>query len=260
MKGKKVASWILAGVIVAGGIGYGAVKNADKLTFGQSKMKVVYKNDTNQGQEADAEEEEAVQQIDVGEDTEDTDSYSYVDDGEQEDVYVPPEVSYEGGWDAYLANHKDVAESVREIAAEAKANAAKANGSSETVPQVQAEEHQQKTSDSVMESGYYSAVLNPNSDSSTHGVIKAVEYDENSITFYGTFNKSESDDFAAYNLLADGTYTFELTPQTEYCGWEQEEKYPWSKEDALRTCQRLNGLAVRLKVTDGKIEEMSFGS
>ena len=31
MKGKKVASWILAGVIVAGGIGYGAVKNADKL-------------------------------------------------------------------------------------------------------------------------------------------------------------------------------------------------------------------------------------
>ena len=80
MKGKKVASWILAGVIVAGGIGYGAVKNADKLPFGQSKMKVVYKNDTNQGQEADAEEEEAVQQIDVGEDTEDTDSYSYVDD------------------------------------------------------------------------------------------------------------------------------------------------------------------------------------
>lgn len=53
MKGKKVASWILAGVIVAGGIGYGAVKNADKLPFGQSKMKVVYKNDTNQGQEAD---------------------------------------------------------------------------------------------------------------------------------------------------------------------------------------------------------------
>ena len=32
----------------------------------KSKMKVVYKNDTNQGQEADAEEEEAVQQIDVG--------------------------------------------------------------------------------------------------------------------------------------------------------------------------------------------------
>ena len=257
MRGKKVASWILAGVIVAVGIGYGVVKNADKLPFGTSKMKVVYENDTDQGQETDAEEEESVQQADVGEDT---DSYSYVDDGEHEDVYIPPEVSYEGGWDAYLANHKDVAESVRETAAEAKANAAKANGSSETVPQVQAEEHQQKTSDSVMESGYYSAVLNPNSDSSTHGVIKAVEYDENSITFYGTFNKSESDDFAAYNLLADGTYTFELTPQTEYCGWEQEEKYPWSKEDALRTCQRLNGLAVRLKVTDGKIEEMSFGS
>ena len=111
-----------------------------------------------------------------------------------------------------------------------------------------------------MESGYYSAVLNPNSDSSTHGVIKAVEYDESSITFYGTFSKSESDDFATYDVLPDGTYTFELTPQTEYCGWEQDEKYPWSKEDALRTCQRLNGLGVRIKVTDGKIEEMSFGS
>lgn len=259
MKGKKVASWILVGVIVAGGIGYGAVKNADKLPFDQSKMKVVYKNDTNQGQEADAEEEEAVQQIDVGEDTEDTDSYSYVDDGEQEDVYVPPEVSYEGGWDAYLANHQDVAESVRETAAEAKANAAKANDNSETDQQVQTE-NQPETNEPVMESGYYSAVLNPNSDSSTHGVIKAVEYDESSITFYGTFSKSESDDFAAYDVLSDGTYTFELTPQTEYCGWEQDEKYLWSKEDALRTCQRLNGLGVRLKVTDGKIDEMSFGS
>lgn len=259
MKGKKVALWILAGVIVAGGIGYGAVKNADKLPFGQSKMKVVYKNDTNQGQEADAEEEEAVQQIDVGEDTEDTDSYSYVDDGEQEDVYVPPEVSYEGGWDAYLANHQDVAESVRETAAEAKANAAKANDNSETDQQVQTE-NQPETNEPVMESGYYSAVLNPNSESSTHGVIKAVEYDESSITFYGTFSESESDDFATYQLLEDGKYTFELTSQTEYCGWEQDEKYPWSKEDALRTCQRLNGLGVRLKVTDGKIDEMSFGS
>ena len=121
-------------------------------------------------------------------------------------------------------------------------------------------ENQQETNASVMESGYYSAVLNPNSDSSTHGVIRGVEYDESSITFYGTFSKSESDDFATYELLPDGTYTFELTPQTEYCGWEQDEKYPWSKEDALRTCQRLNGLGVRLKVTGGKIEEMSFGS
>ena len=51
MRGKKVASWILAGVIVAGGIGYGVVKNADKLPFGTSKMKVVYENDTDQGQE-----------------------------------------------------------------------------------------------------------------------------------------------------------------------------------------------------------------
>lgn len=129
-----------------------------------------------------------------------------------------------------------------------------------TIDQQVQTENQPETNEPVMEFGYYSAVLNPNSDSSTHGVIKDVEYDESSITFYGTFSKSESDDFATYDVLPDGTYTFELTPQTEYCGWEQDEKYPWSKEDALRTCQRLNGLGVRLKVTDGKIEEMSFGS
>ena len=72
--GIKVASLILAGAVGAGGIGYGIVKNADKLPFGQSNMTVVHKDDTKQVQESDA-EKSAEQESDVNEN-----ASAYVDD------------------------------------------------------------------------------------------------------------------------------------------------------------------------------------
>ena len=127
-------------------------------------------------------------------------------------------------------------------------------------------ENQQETNDSVMESGYYGTTLNPNSTSGEppyySGRITAVECDENSITFYGSFQWCAELPFShdAAGFREDGKYTFELTPQTEYYTCEQEERYPCSKEDALHMCQSLRGLTVSIKVTDGKIDEMSFGS
>ena len=72
--GIKVASLILAGAVGAGGLGYGIVKNADKLPFGQSNMTVVHKDDTKQVQESDA-EKSAEQESDVNEN-----ASAYVDD------------------------------------------------------------------------------------------------------------------------------------------------------------------------------------
>lgn len=127
-------------------------------------------------------------------------------------------------------------------------------------------QHQQEPEYPAMKSGYYSTILNANATSGVPpyytGRITSVEYDENSITFYGSFNRGDELPFTsnAETFVEDGKYTFELTPQTEYYGNEQEDYYSWTKESALQACQGLNGLEVILKVTDGKIEKMTFYS
>ena len=259
MRSKKVVPLILSAMVVVGGIGYGVVKNADKLPFDQGKMKVVYKDEINLGQDADieaaAEEKKEPYADERNRDEGDTQPEAAENDAKESNSSGAASQVQSG-----QANQTDQANQTGQSNQTDQENQAGQSNQTDQENQLDQSESQQATNPSVMESGYYSTVLNPNSDGSTHGVTKKVEYDENSITFYGTFSKSESDDFAAYELLEDGKYTFELTPQTEYSGWEQDGKYPWSKENALRTCQRLNGLGVTLKVTDGTIDEMSFGS
>ena len=116
------------------------------------------------------------------------------------------------------------------------------------------------------ESGYYTTVLNPNSQNGQGkyylGRITAVEHTDDSITFYGSFSKTDELPFtySAEDYLEDGTRTFLLTPETQYYFGELEGNQPTTKEHAIATCERLNGLGVTLKVTDGKVETMTFYS
>lgn len=112
-----------------------------------------------------------------------------------------------------------------------------------------------------MESGYYLTVLNPNSNLKQR--VTAVEHDDTSITFYGSFYRTDELPFSSAvgtDFFEDGKWTFQLTPETQYYYAEIDGNYPASKEDAVATCERLNGLAVTLKVTDGKIDTMTFSS
>ena len=54
--------------------------------------------------------------------------------------------------------------------------------------------------------------------------------------------------------------TFKLTSATKYYTAELDGNYRISKTRALRCCKRLNGLSVRLKVKNGKVVSMTFGS
>ena len=112
-----------------------------------------------------------------------------------------------------------------------------------------------------MESGYYLTILNPNSDLKQR--ITAVEHDDVSITFYGSFYRTDELPFSSAvgtDFIEDGKWTFQLTSETQYYYAEADGKYPASKEEAIATCEKLNGLAVTLKVTDGRIETMTFSS
>lgn len=90
-----------------------------------------------------------------------------------------------------------------------------------------------------------------------------MEHDDTSITFYGSFYRTDELPFSSAvgtDFFEDGKWTFQLTPETQYYYAEIDGNYPASKEDAVVTCERLNGLAVTLKVTDGKIDTMTFSS
>ena len=117
-------------------------------------------------------------------------------------------------------------------------------------------------------STYYVILLNhQNGGRSANGRYwmpgtKAVRYDKNSITFYGSFSKANKFPitYSKKNFLKYGKRTFKLTSATKYYEAEIDGNYRISKATALRTCKRLNGLSVRLKVKNGKIISMTFGS
>lgn len=91
---------------------------------------------------------------------------------------------------------------------------------------------------------------------------KAVKYTKNSITFYGSLSKSSRLPFtySKKNFIKYGKRTFKLTSATKYYEADIYGNYRISKATALRICKRLNGLSVRLKVKNGKIISMTFGS
>ena len=89
-----------------------------------------------------------------------------------------------------------------------------------------------------------------------------VTYNKNSVTFYGSFSKAKKIPFtySKKNFQKYGKRTFKLTSATKYYTAEIDGNYRISKTRALRCCKRLNGLSVRLKVKNGKVVSMTFGS
>lgn len=91
-----------------------------------------------------------------------------------------------------------------------------------------------------------------------------VEYnaDNDTLTFYASFVKSNEIpiDFTQENFVEHGQKTFQLTADTKYYGNEQDDYFPWTKESAIQTCVSVGYLGVVLKVTDGKVETITFYS
>lgn len=91
-----------------------------------------------------------------------------------------------------------------------------------------------------------------------------VEYnaDNDTLTFYASFVKSNEIpiDFTHENFVEYGQKTFQLTADTKYYGNEQDDYFPWTKESAIQTCVSVGYLGVVLKVTDGKVETITFYS
>lgn len=91
-----------------------------------------------------------------------------------------------------------------------------------------------------------------------------VEYnaDNDTLTFYASFVKSNEIpiDFTQENFVEYGQKTFQLTADTKYYGNEQDDYFPWTKESAIQTCISVGYLGVVLKVTDGKVETITFYS
>lgn len=91
-----------------------------------------------------------------------------------------------------------------------------------------------------------------------------VEYnaDNDALTFYASFVKSNEIpiDFTHENFVEYGQKTFQLTADTKYYGNEQDDYFPWTKESAIQTCVSVGHLGVVLKVTDGKVETITFYS
>lgn len=91
-----------------------------------------------------------------------------------------------------------------------------------------------------------------------------VEYnaDNDTLTFYASFVKSNEIpiDFSQENFVEYGQKTFQLTADTKYYGNEQDDYFPWTKESAIQTCVSVGHLGVVLKVTDGKVETITFYS
>ena len=91
-----------------------------------------------------------------------------------------------------------------------------------------------------------------------------VEYnaDNDTLTFYASFLKSNEIpiDSTQENFVEYGQKTFQLTADTKYYGNEQDDYFPWTKESAIQTCVSVGHLGVVLKVTDGKVETITFYS
>lgn len=86
----------------------------------------------------------------------------------------------------------------------------------------------------------------------------------NTLTMYASFNTSKNGILNSQNKKAYikyGKHTFKLTSKTKYyfSGGEAPNDY-CSKSAFMSTMRSMNGLGLRIKVTNGKVVEMSFNS
>ena len=84
------------------------------------------------------------------------------------------------------------------------------------------------------------------------------------LTMYASFNTSKNRVLNSQNKKAYikyGKHTFKLTSKTKYyfSGGEAPNQY-CSKSAFMSTMRSMNGLGLRIKVTNGKVVEMSFNS
>ena len=86
----------------------------------------------------------------------------------------------------------------------------------------------------------------------------------NTLTMYASFNTSKNGVLNSQNKKAYikyGKHTFKLTSKTKYyfSGDEGPDEY-CSKSAFMSTMRSMNGLGLCIKVTNGKVVEMSFRS
>lgn len=86
----------------------------------------------------------------------------------------------------------------------------------------------------------------------------------NTLTMYASFNTSKNRVLNSQNKKAYikyGKHTFKLTSKTKYyfSGGEAPNEY-CSKSAFMSTMRSMNGLGLCIKVTNGKVVEMSFNS
>ena len=108
---------------------------------------------------------------------------------------------------------------------------------------------------------YYATRLNPEMEGQQgeywYPATQNVEYDEDSITFYGSFCVSNAYPlmFTQENFRPYEARTFRLTPKTKYyChdGYEEAD-YPNLKSSFLECCKSLNGLSLVMEIQNGEV-------
>ena len=85
----------------------------------------------------------------------------------------------------------------------------------------------------------------------------------NTLTMYSSFNTSKNgtlNNQSKKAFVKYGKHTFKLTSKTKYCYYEEGGKRYSTKAHFMSTVKRLNGLGLWIKVTNGKVVEMSFHS
>ena len=91
-----------------------------------------------------------------------------------------------------------------------------------------------------------------------------VEYDEDSITFYGSFSVSNAYPliYTQENYRPYEARTFKLTSQTQYYSHDgyNEVDYPTSKSSFLECCKLLNGLNLVMEIRNGEVVKATFHS
>ena len=85
----------------------------------------------------------------------------------------------------------------------------------------------------------------------------------NTLTMYSSFNTSKNgtlNNQSKKAFVKYGKHTFKLTSKTKYCYYEEGGERYSTKAHFMSTVKRLNGLGLWIKVTNGKVVEMSFHS
>ncbi len=121
-----------------------------------------------------------------------------------------------------------------------------------------AQQEKQENSGEIM---YYATRLNPEMEGQQgeywYPATQNVEYDEDSITFYGSFCVSNAYPlmFTQENFRPYEARTFRLTPKTKYYCHDGYEKvdYPNLKSSFLECCKSLNGLSLVMEIQNGEV-------